>query len=92
VGFASGELLGSRVFGLCCCWLVLDRFGVVLLGFVKGSSSLQVVLWGVSVPGPRGVTEAPWNVCCPAAIAINLTDSVHQSNRCHRSDRRRPSV
>jgi hypothetical protein len=43
VGFVSGELLDSCVFGLCCCWSVLDCFGSVLLGFVKGSSSLQVV-------------------------------------------------
>jgi hypothetical protein len=34
VGFASGELLVPCVFGLCCCWLVLGLFGVVLLGFV----------------------------------------------------------
>jgi hypothetical protein len=34
VGFASGDLLDPCVFGLCCCWSVLGRFGVVLLGFV----------------------------------------------------------
>jgi hypothetical protein len=34
VGFASGELLDSCVFGSWCCWLVLGLFGVVLLGFV----------------------------------------------------------
>jgi hypothetical protein len=45
VGFSSGELLVPCVFGLCCCWSVLGLFGVVLLGFVKDSSSLQVVLW-----------------------------------------------
>jgi hypothetical protein len=33
VGFASGELLDSCVFGSWCCWSVLDLFGVVLLGF-----------------------------------------------------------
>jgi hypothetical protein len=43
VGFVSGELLGLCVFGLCCCWSVLGRFEVVLLGFVESSSSLQVV-------------------------------------------------
>jgi hypothetical protein len=42
VGFDSVELLISCVFGLCCCWSVLGLFGVVLLGFVKGSSSMQV--------------------------------------------------
>jgi hypothetical protein len=47
VGFGSGELLDSCVFGSGCCWLVLGMFGVVLLRFVKGSSSLQVVFLGV---------------------------------------------
>jgi hypothetical protein len=46
VGFASGELLDSCVFGSCCCWTVLGCFGVVLLVFVKGSSFLHVVFWG----------------------------------------------
>jgi hypothetical protein len=45
VGFASGELLDSCVFGSGCCWSVLGCFGVVLLGFVKGSFSLQIVFW-----------------------------------------------
>jgi hypothetical protein len=34
VGFASGDLLDPCVFGLCCCWSVLSRFGIGLLGFV----------------------------------------------------------
>jgi hypothetical protein len=34
VGFASGELLDSCVFGSWCFWSVLGLFGVVLLGFV----------------------------------------------------------
>jgi hypothetical protein len=38
VGFASGELLDSCVFGSWCCWSVLGLFGVVLLGFVYGFS------------------------------------------------------
>jgi hypothetical protein len=46
VGFASGELLNLCVFGLCWCWSVLGCFGGVLLGVVKGYSSLQVVFWG----------------------------------------------
>jgi hypothetical protein len=33
VGFASGELLDSCVFGSWWCWSVLGLFGVVLLGF-----------------------------------------------------------
>jgi hypothetical protein len=66
VGFASGELLVVRVFGLCCCWSVLGRFGVVLLGFLKGSSSMLVL-------GSREVIEALRNICCVAAVAIGLT-------------------
>jgi hypothetical protein len=46
VGFALGDLLDSCVFGSCWCWSVLGRFGGVLLGFVKGSSSMLVVFWG----------------------------------------------
>jgi hypothetical protein len=34
VGFASGELLDSCVFGSWWCWSVLGPFGVVLLDFV----------------------------------------------------------
>jgi hypothetical protein len=48
VGFASGELIVPCVFGSCCCCSVLGCFRGVLLGFVKGSSSLQVVFWGWS--------------------------------------------
>jgi hypothetical protein len=47
---------------------------------------------GVLVPGPRGVTEALWNICCAAAFATDLTGSVHRSDGCHRFGRRRPSV
>jgi hypothetical protein len=36
VGFASGELLDSCVFGSWCCWSVLGLFGVVFLGFGVG--------------------------------------------------------
>jgi hypothetical protein len=46
VGFASGELVVSCVFGSCYCWSVLGWFGGVLLEIVKGSSSLQVVFLG----------------------------------------------
>jgi hypothetical protein len=59
VGFVLRDLLDSCVFGSCSCWSVLVRFGGVLLGFVKGSSSLLVVFWNcVFVPGPREVIEA----------------------------------
>jgi hypothetical protein len=47
---------------------------------------------GVFVPGPREVAEALWNSCCAPAVATGLTDSVHRSDWCHRSDRRRPSI
>jgi hypothetical protein len=40
VGFALGELLVSCVFRSCWFRSVLGWFGGVLLGFVKGSSSL----------------------------------------------------
>jgi hypothetical protein len=46
----------------------------------------------VSFPWPREVTEAFWNLCRAAAVATVLTGSTHRSERCHRSDRRRPSV
>jgi hypothetical protein len=45
---------------------------------------------GVFVPGTSEVAEALWNTCCVAAITTGLTGSVHRSDRCHRSDRRRP--
>jgi hypothetical protein len=38
VGFASGELLDSCVFGSWCCWSVLGRFGVVFVRFCVGFS------------------------------------------------------
>jgi hypothetical protein len=47
VGFASGELLVPCVFGSCFCWSVRGCFAGVFLGFLKGSSSLQVVFLGV---------------------------------------------
>jgi hypothetical protein len=54
--------------------------------------SCKLSFEGVFVPGPREVTEALWNICCEAAVATSLTDSVHLSDRCHRSDQSRPSV
>jgi hypothetical protein len=42
VGFASGELLDSCVFGSWCCWSVFG-LGVVLLGFGLGFPSVQAV-------------------------------------------------
>jgi hypothetical protein len=47
VGFVSGDLLDSCVFGSCWCWSVLGWLGGVFLGFVKGSFSLQGVFSGV---------------------------------------------
>jgi hypothetical protein len=46
VGFALGEFLVSCVFGSCWLWSVLGRFRGVLLCFVLGFSSVQVVFWG----------------------------------------------
>jgi hypothetical protein len=65
VGFASGELLGSCVFGLCCCWSVLTRFGVVLLGFEKGSYSfvLRMFLFQVLEKSLR-LSERLLCSCC----------------------------
>jgi hypothetical protein len=51
-------------------------------GFFLAGCVLEVVF----VLGPRGVTEASWNVCCAADVATDLIGTVH------RSDRRRPSV
>jgi hypothetical protein len=51
VGFASGDLLDSCVFGSWCCWSVLGLFGVVLLGFELGFPSVQVVFWGCFCSG-----------------------------------------
>jgi hypothetical protein len=89
VGFASGELLISCVFGSCWFWSVLGCFGGVCVGFFFRAGC---VFWGVFVPGPGEVTEALWNICCAAVVSIGLTGSVHQSDWCHGSDRRRPSV
>jgi hypothetical protein len=44
-GICLGELLCLCGFGPRCCWSVLSLFGAVLLGFVRGFPSLQVVFW-----------------------------------------------
>jgi hypothetical protein len=69
--------------------ICLDLFFRFCVGF---SFLAGCVLGGVFVPVPREVTEALWNACCAAAVATDLTGAVHRSDRCHRSDRRRPSV
>jgi hypothetical protein len=92
VGFASGELLDSCVFGSWCDWSVLGPFGVFCKAFCRVFLPCRLCFGSVLVPGPREVTEALWNTCCAAAVATGLTGSVHWSDRCHRSDRRRPSV
>jgi hypothetical protein len=43
---------------------------------------VQVVFWGVFVPGPREVVEALWNTCSAAAVATGLTGACHRSDRC----------
>jgi hypothetical protein len=45
VRFSSSDFSDPFVFRLCYCWSVLGRFGVVLLGFVEGSSCLHIVFW-----------------------------------------------
>jgi hypothetical protein len=92
VGFASGELLDSCVFGLWCCL----EFSVCLELFCKALCRVflprRLCSASVLILGTREVTEALWNTCCAAAVAAGLTGSVHRSDQCHRSDRRRPSV
>jgi hypothetical protein len=80
VGFASGELIDSVVFGSYWRWSVLGWFGGVLLSFVKGSSFCWLCFGGVSVPGPREVIEALGNICCAVVVATGLTGSVHWSD------------
>jgi hypothetical protein len=46
VGFASGELLDSCVFGSWCCWSVLGLFGVVLLGLCRVFLPCRLCFWG----------------------------------------------
>jgi hypothetical protein len=79
--------------GLICVSLgcaVVHQFLASLELFCLTLCRLLLPCWlcfgGVSVPGPREVTEALWNTCCAVAAATDLTDFVH------RSDRRRPSV
>jgi hypothetical protein len=54
--------------------------------------SCRLCFGGLFVPGTREVTVAFWNACCAVAVATGLTGSAHRSDRCHQSDRRRPSV
>jgi hypothetical protein len=58
VGFASGKLLDSCVFGSWCCWSVLGLFEVGLLGFVWVFLPCRLCFGGVFVLGPKEVTEA----------------------------------
>jgi hypothetical protein len=46
----------------------------------------------VFVPEPRGVTEASRNICCAAVVVTGPTGAVLRSDKCHLSDRSRPSV
>jgi hypothetical protein len=45
LGFGTGDLPGSCGFGLWCCWSVLGKFRVSLLGFVKDFLPLQICVW-----------------------------------------------
>jgi hypothetical protein len=83
---------------LMCLWvlvLLISSWSVwsCFVRFCEGLSfRAGCVFGGVFVPGPREVTEALWNACCAADAATGLTGAVHRSDRCHRSDQRRPSV
>jgi hypothetical protein len=46
LGFASGELLDSCVFGSWCCWSILGLFGVVLLGLCRVFLLCRLCFWG----------------------------------------------
>jgi hypothetical protein len=65
---------------------------VFWLALCRVLPSCRLCFEGVFVPGPREVTEALWKICCAVAVATGLTGSVHRSDRCPWSDRRRPSV
>jgi hypothetical protein len=74
----TGQFLAvSEVFWLALCRVLLP---------------CRLCFEGVFVPELREVTGALWNICCADVVATGLTGSVHRSDRCHRSDRRRPSV
>jgi hypothetical protein len=49
VGLASGELLDPCVFGLCCCWPVLGRFGGVFVRLCVEFFSLAGCVLDVSL-------------------------------------------
>jgi hypothetical protein len=92
VGFSSGELLNPCVIGCDGAGQFLAVSEVFWLALCRVLLPCRLCFKGVFVPGPREVTEALWNICCAAAVATGLTGSVHRSDRCHQSDRHRPSV
>jgi hypothetical protein len=74
---------------LVSSWSVWRCFVRLCVGFSFRAGSVLGVFF---VPGPREVIEALWNTCCAATVVTDLTSSVHRSDLCHRSNRRRPSV
>jgi hypothetical protein len=74
----------------------VGQFSVCLELFSKALCRVflpcRLCFGSVLVSGPREVTEALWNTCCAVVVATGLTGSIHWSDRCHRSNRRRPSV
>jgi hypothetical protein len=58
VGFASGELLDSCVFGSWSCWSVLGRFGVGLFRFCVGFSFRTGSVFGVFLF--QGLEKSLW--------------------------------
>jgi hypothetical protein len=88
------------VSGSCCVRVVVScgpagEFLLVWSWFARFCEEFSFlagcVLVVVFVLGPRGVTEASWNVVVHLLFATGLTDRVHRSDRCHRSDRQWPS-
>jgi hypothetical protein len=89
LGWVAESLCLWFVLVLVSSWQFWRCFGWLCVGFFL---PCRLSFEGVFVPGSRKVTEALWNICCAAIVAIGLTSSVHRSDRCHRSDWRRPSV
>jgi hypothetical protein len=87
VGFASGELLDSCVFGSWCCCQFLVCLELFCEALCRVFLLCRLCFGSVLVPGPREVTEALWNTCCAAVVATGLTGPVHRSDRCHRQHR-----
>jgi hypothetical protein len=91
-GICLEELLCSCGVVLFFCCLVLGSFGIVLLGFVRGFPSWQVVLWewflfqgleeSLRLPGTSLCIY-----CLPPVGFTGLTGAIGLTGKSHRSDR-----